>query len=137
MKSVLVHECFDASVVQRVSFVTVDARLKKFQFVRMPNVACSCRKRVSYAEREDMLGREDVLVLIPFGSEFPDWRHVVALRKKARTNAQSITFRNIQSAYVNGERNAVYHQERIEAYGASTQVVFFELGAELREARIA
>jgi hypothetical protein len=79
-----------------------------------------------------MLEREDIIFLIPFDSEFPDWRHVVALRKKVRVSAQSITFRNIEDANgAHGDGPAVYQSARIDAYGKSTQAIFAELGAVL------
>ena len=126
MKSVLVHECFDAESLPCVKFPTFGERYSKEIFVKNPNSFCSCARRIEYRRRDEMLSNDDIRVIIPFGDEFPDWRHVIVLRRKVATRAQTITSGNMISATVYGNR---FQQNRIEAYGAMTQMMFAGLGA--------
>jgi hypothetical protein len=130
-KSCLLHNCFAA--LEPLSFGHGITETQKI-FHPMPNAACTCHYYISRKNRDAMLGRGEIYVLLRVTSAgffAPEWREAVAAHKRPWTNAKTISNRDTVRAYVDGNGAGHYERSRIEQYAESVNKTFQSLGAAL------
>jgi hypothetical protein len=126
-KSVIVHTCFFATSPDKLG---IGASSTEPIFHETPNSKCSCTEKISFSERNRRLDRGEIYILArrsDAGHLIPEWLECVALGKQTQLPiAQSITDKNIQSAYVgsrHADKTSWYQRQRIEEYGLLSREV--------------